>query len=147
MVVFGQTFVYLSMIFIFMLRTRELLKDRQPKRLENVIWASDILIDCSFIEINSANVQELITYLADNCIQLGGVHSYIEQKTVMNLSKYYAKYNMLMHFLLFLIQSGDVHPHPGPGIGENTTLNSGKCKREDTKISLFCMFQGGHSKK
>ena len=60
----------------------------------------------------------------------------------MNLSKYYAKYNMLMHFLLFFIQSGDVHPHPGPGIGENTTLNSGKCKGRTPKYPCVVCSKG-----
>ena len=97
MAVFGRIFVYLSMVFIFTLRTQKFLEDRQLKRLENVIWAIKWIIECSFIENNSTNVHELISYLADRCIQLGGVHSVAEHRTVMNLRKYYAKYNTKMH--------------------------------------------------
>ena len=107
MAVFGRIFVYLWMVFIFTLRTQKFLEDRQLKRLENVIWAIKWIIECSFIENNSTNVHELISYLADRCIQLGGVHSVAEHRTVMNLRKYYAPPSTIlkctytkMHFLL-----------------------------------------------
>lgn len=62
---------------------------------------------------------ELFSYLSPTKTYLGKGHFVPAERFIVNRCKNYAHINFSYTLMLFLMQSGDVHPHPGPVVADS----------------------------
>ena len=113
----GVFTVHLLLIFI---RISEILLTRtRPPIAHKYSPEEATLAKCVYLSSRSIYLHEVVSYLSPPSVILGGGHFVPSERTVLNRQKY-AKVNTKGILIVFLLQSGDIYPSPGPA-----SVNSG----------------------
>lgn len=134
----GENGIVFSLLLMILSLNSVLVNDRigllSKKEYMDV---SEFIIDCSNWKSMDVLMIDSVSYFT--CVSLPGVFiggNNPDQRCIKNLDRFYMRVNLKSIFFLCIMQSGDVHPHPGPEFC--STQNVNKRQRQPKCPCIIC---------